>query len=120
MLFNSIIIIIESAKIIINRVMLVNARNEKRDKQISLTVSGDLKMIRAIDKLGRIVLPVEMRRALHVKEGDEIVLVLHTKENTVTLKSHVKTCIFCHAKKSLFPFMHRLVCKDCLDDLKTL
>lgn len=74
-------------------------------------------MVRALDDLGRIVLPIEMRRNLNIAERDA--LEIYVEGNSIILKKHETACIFCNATKNLTEFKGKTVCSACLEDLKT-
>ena len=46
-----------------------------------------MKIIKKIDSVGRIAVPVDIRRSLRWMEGDEIE-VIHNDDNTITLRKH--------------------------------
>ena len=66
---------------------------------------------RRIDHLGRIVVPVELRRQLGVRAGDELEIAVH--ENTIVLRPTRKACTFCGAEKDLESYLEHLVCGRC-------
>lgn len=73
-------------------------------------------MIRALDDLGRIVLPIEMRRNLNIAERDP--LEIYVEGNTIILKKHETACIFCGSNKNLTNYKDKAVCSSCLEDLQ--
>lgn len=56
---------------------------------------------RRLDELGRIVIPIDVRRALSLNERDTVMFFLDEKSRTVILKKEVPSCICCHAADSL-------------------
>lgn len=74
-------------------------------------------MVRALDDLGRIVLPIEMRRTLNIAERDP--LEIFVEGNTIILKKHETACIFCGANKNLTTYKDKAICAACLEELKT-
>ena len=52
-------------------------------------------IIRKIDELGRIVLPIELRRTLDIAERDE--LEIYLDDDKVVLKKYEPSCIFCNS-----------------------
>ena len=72
--------------------------------------------IRKIDELGRVVLPIEMRQYLDIKEKDPLEILL--KEDGIFLQKHASACIFCHATTHLKNFSDKLVCMDCMEKIK--
>ena len=71
--------------------------------------------VRRIDKFGRLVLPIELRRVMNVEEGDA--LEIFTEGNSVILKKYEPYCIFCGSMESLQRFKDRNVCAACAKKL---
>ena len=71
---------------------------------------------RKIDELGRIVLPIELRRKLNIDVKDP--LEIYTDEsNNIILRKVEKVCIFCGADEGLSSYMDKQVCKACREKL---
>jgi transcriptional pleiotropic regulator of transition state genes len=66
---------------------------------------------RRIDHLGRIVVPVELRRLLGINPGDELEVAV--RDEAITLTKARTTCVFCGAETGLAPFRERMVCRSC-------
>ena len=75
-------------------------------------------IVRKIDELGRIVLPIEMRRTLDIGERDA--LEIYVEGSSVILKKYKPSCIFCDATKDIVVFKGKNVCPKCLRELKEL
>ena len=75
-------------------------------------------MRRKIDDLGRVVLPVQFRRALDIAEGDELEITLEDSQIVVTRPR--TTCTFCGAEGEMTAFRDRLVCWSCTAALRAL
>lgn len=73
-------------------------------------------IIRKVDELGRIVLPIELRRVLDIAERDEMEISL--EDDKVILKKHEPTCIFCGETRRLVSYRGKSVCRECIIDLK--
>lgn len=73
-------------------------------------------MVRKVDELGRIVLPIEMRRVLEINEKDP--LEIYVEGDSVILKKYQPTCIFCDSSKNLVEYKGRNVCSACIRKLK--
>ena len=71
-----------------------------------------------MDELGRIVLPIEMRRTLDIAEKDA--LEIYVEGSSVILKKYKPSCIFCDATKDVSQFKGKNVCPKCLKELKNL
>ncbi|MBR6557962.1 MAG: AbrB/MazE/SpoVT family DNA-binding domain-containing protein [Clostridia bacterium] len=74
-------------------------------------------MIRKIDELGRIVLPIEIRKNMDIKEKDEIEIFI--ENDRIILQKHDPACVFCNSAEELFIYMDKPICKACLDKLGT-
>jgi transcriptional pleiotropic regulator of transition state genes len=72
-------------------------------------------VVRAIDRLGRVVIPAEMRKALGIRHG---YLVETRLEDgcVVTVKIH-QGCVLCGADDDLVAAHGKHVCKDCIHAL---
>ena len=75
-------------------------------------------IVRKVDELGRIVLPIEMRRTLDIAERDA--LEIYVEGASVILKKYKPSCIFCDATKDISVFKGKNICSKCLRDLKAL
>ena len=75
-------------------------------------------IVRKVDELGRIVLPIEMRRTLDIAEKDA--LEIYVEGSSVILKKYKPSCIFCDSSKDITEFKGKKVCPKCLKELKTL
>lgn len=72
-------------------------------------------MIRPVDELGRIVLPIELRNTLDINIRDG--LEIYTDENKILLKKHVVGCIFCGEMKNTEIFKDKEICSKCKENL---
>lgn len=72
-------------------------------------------IIRKLDELGRIVIPVEIRNSFEMNEGDSI--EIHVENESVVLKKHICKCIFCGNTEDLEEFKEKLICPECKDSL---
>ena len=75
-------------------------------------------IVRKVDELGRIVLPIEMRRTLDIAERDA--LEIYVEGSSVILKKYKPSCIFCDGSKDITVFKGKNVCPKCLKELKGL
>ena len=70
---------------------------------------------RKVDGLGRIVLPVEVRRSLGIEVGDLVDVAV--EEGHVVLRKVHRGCTFCGGVEGLRDFADRLVCEPCVTSL---
>lgn len=75
-------------------------------------------IVRKVDELGRIVLPIEMRRTLDIAEKDA--LEIYVEGASVILKKYKPSCIFCDTSKDVSEFKGKNICPKCLKELKSL
>jgi len=75
-------------------------------------------IVRRVDELGRIVLPIEMRRTLNIEEKDS--LEIYVEGDNVILRKYQPTCIFCESTKSLVSLRGKNVCPECIEKLNNL
>ena len=75
-------------------------------------------IVRKVDELGRIVLPIEMRRTLDIAERDA--LEIYVDGSSVILKKYKPSCIFCDSVKDITSFHGKNVCPTCIAELKGL
>jgi len=66
---------------------------------------------RRIDHLGRIVVPVELRRMLGIKPGDELEIAV--RDGAITLTKAGPACALCSTQENLRSYRDRWVCSDC-------
>lgn len=72
-------------------------------------------IVRKIDELGRIVLPIELRNKLDIAPRDD--LEIFTEENRIILQKHEGSCIFCGGTENVASYRGKLVCLACRRDL---
>lgn len=75
-------------------------------------------MIRPVDGLGRIVLPIEIRRNLDIEERDQ--LEIYLDGDSIILKKYEPTCVFCGNARSLSSFRDKNVCRECIKKLEDI
>lgn len=77
-------------------------------------------IVRKVDELGRIVLPMELRRTLNINIKDP--LEIFVDENSIVLKKYGKTCKFCgnNEQEQLKKFGDTYICSDCIEKIKKL
>ena len=73
-------------------------------------------IVRKVDELGRIVLPIEMRRTLGIEEKDA--LEIYVDGDSIILRKDQSVCLFCGSPKDLVSFKGRSVCKACAAKLQ--
>lgn len=71
---------------------------------------------RKIDELGRIVLPIELRRGLGIGEKDA--LEIYVEDEKIILKKYKQACAFCGSDENIVEFKGKCVCAECITQLK--
>ena len=71
---------------------------------------------RKIDELGRIVLPIELRRSLGIGEKDS--LEIYVEDEKIILKKYKQSCAFCGSDENIVEFKSKFICADCVGQLK--
>ena len=72
-------------------------------------------IVRQIDSLGRIVLPIEMRNRLDITPGTGVEIFYENDQ--IVLKKFQTTCIFCESRENLVDLGGKKVCARCVDRL---
>ena len=86
---------------------------EKQWRKFFMKSTG---IVRKVDELGRIVLPIELRRTydLAVKDAIEI----YTDDDKIILKKFQRTCIFCGSGEECVEYKGKTICAACMAELK--
>ncbi len=71
---------------------------------------------RQIDDLGRIVLPIELRRNLKIENRDY--LEIFVEGDRIILRKPNLSCVFCGNDDNVLDFRGKCVCTDCIEQLK--
>ncbi|MGW8958392.1 AbrB/MazE/SpoVT family DNA-binding domain-containing protein [Paenibacillus sp. NPDC055715] len=74
-------------------------------------------MVRNLDGLGRIAIPIEIRNHLGLNNYAKVEFTT-TKEAIVMRRLHSESCTLCEQKKHLMHFKDSLICIYCANDLK--
>ena len=72
-------------------------------------------IVRKVDELGRIVLPIELRRVMDIQIKDSLEIM--TEDDRIILKKYEPSCVFCSSKGNLEEFKGRCICKKCREEL---
>ena len=73
-------------------------------------------IVRKVDELGRVVLPVEIRRTLGIAERDPVEIYLDG--DAIILKKYLPVCVFCGSASELEGFRGKKICAGCLERLR--
>ena len=72
-------------------------------------------IVRKVDELGRIVLPIELRRTLDISERDA--LEIYVDGTSIILRKHESSCVFCGSSKDVTVFKDKNICAACMSEL---
>jgi len=75
-------------------------------------------IVRKVDELGRIVIPMELRNKLGIQEKDP--LEIFVDGSSIILKKYNLNCIFCGSTKDLLHYKDKLVCPKCIKNIASL
>ncbi len=73
-------------------------------------------IVRKIDELGRIVLPIETRRQLDLEPRDGVEIFVD--EDKIILKKYQPCCLFCNDGDDIVTFKDKKICRKCLVEMK--
>lgn len=68
-----------------------------------------------VDNLGRIVIPVRIRRSMELES--DTCLELFTEEDRIVMRKYQDTCVFCSKDENLIQYNDKHICADCLKAL---
>ncbi len=75
-------------------------------------------IIRQLDTLGRIVLPIELRRTIGI--GPKDMIEIFVEGSSVILRKYEPDCLFCGGSRDLTPYKDKMICTRCLTELRQL
>ncbi len=75
-------------------------------------------IVRKVDTLGRIVLPMELRKTRGIKFNNP--MEINVEDDKVILIKYLPSCTFCSSKEDVKEFKNKNVCKECVDGIAAL
>ena len=75
-------------------------------------------IIRRVDELGRVVIPIEIRNQFNIVEKDPI--EIYVDGSSIVLKKFEPNCVFCGSTNNLVEYKNKLVCNKCVKKLTSL
>lgn len=73
-------------------------------------------IVRKIDNLGRIVLPIEIRKVLDIKEKDSVEIFID--DDKIVLEKYQPSCVFCGNTDNILYFGGKRICSECIEKMK--
>jgi len=74
-------------------------------------------IVRKVDELGRVVIPIELRRTMDIEEKDA--LEIYVDGDKIILRKYEPACVFCGNAKDVENFRGKNVCKECIAAILT-
>jgi transcriptional pleiotropic regulator of transition state genes len=68
-------------------------------------------IVRKVDELGRVVIPIELRRTLGIEEKDA--LEIYVDRDSIILKKYEPACVFCGNAEDVQHYKGKIVCREC-------
>ena len=75
-------------------------------------------IVRKVDELGRVVIPIEIRNKFDIAEKDPI--EIYVDGSSIILRKYEPNCIFCGNAKNLTTYKDKLICSKCLQKISDL
>ena len=75
-------------------------------------------IVRRVDELGRIVIPIELRNKLKIAEKDPI--EIYVDGSSIVLKKYEETCVFCGSTKNVVEYKEKLICTKCAHNISNM
>lgn len=72
-------------------------------------------IVRKVDELGRIVIPIELRRTLGIDVKDA--LEIYVEDEKIILKKYLPACIFCDSADDVNVIKGKNICAQCLTEI---
>ena len=72
-------------------------------------------IVRKVDELGRVVIPIELRRAYGIEVRDS--LEIFVDGENIILRKYEPACIFCGQANDISIFKGKNVCQSCLGEV---
>jgi transcriptional pleiotropic regulator of transition state genes len=73
-------------------------------------------MYRRLDRLGRVVLPIELRNVMDIQIQDG--LEIFVDEDKIILRKYDPTCCFCKEAANVTSFKSKYICNNCRNEFK--
>mgnify|MGYP005792504327 FL=1 len=75
-------------------------------------------IVRKVDELGRVVIPIEIRNQFNIAEKDPI--EIYVDGSSIVLKKYEPNCIFCGSTENLISYNDKLICENCSKKISKL
>ena len=76
-----------------------------------------LGMTRAVDELGRIVIPIDVRRNFGIDTKDMLEIFVDTDKEYIVFHKALRMCIMCGSQENLYQLSNeKYICGDCVKE----
>lgn len=75
-------------------------------------------IVRQLDPLGRVVLPIELRRTFDINVKDPLEIFVNGEN--IILHKYEPSCTFCGEANNTIKFKGKLVCESCLHEMTSI
>lgn len=72
-------------------------------------------LIRKLDPLGRLVVPVNLRQTMSIEPGDP--MEIYMDGNTIVLRKHQNGCSICGDEGKMTFFYGKTICNKCVSEI---
>ncbi|MBR6953776.1 MAG: AbrB/MazE/SpoVT family DNA-binding domain-containing protein [Clostridia bacterium] len=73
-------------------------------------------VVRQLDNLGRVVLPIELRRTMGI--GVKDLLEVYVDGEDIILRKYQPACLFCGSMENVTEFRGKNICRNCMNELR--
>lgn len=74
-------------------------------------------IVRKVDELGRVVIPIELRRTLHIEEKDALEIYVDNEKIVLRKYEPACSCVFCGDADDVTQYRGKNVCKSCAKEI---
>jgi len=75
-------------------------------------------IVRKIDDLGRMVIPIELRKTMNINKKDP--MEIFVDEEKIVLKKYEPACIFCGSADDTIEYKGRTICSECMHNMQEM
>lgn len=75
-------------------------------------------IVRRMDELGRVVIPIELRNKLKIEVRDPI--EIYVEGSSIILKKFEENCVFCGSTKNVIDYKGKLICSKCMKNIANM
>jgi len=75
-------------------------------------------IVRKIDDLGRMVIPIELRKTMKIDKKDPMEIFVDGEK--IVLTKYEPACTFCGSADDTVEFKNKIICEECMTSMKDL